>query len=566
MNTKPNDSIDLLVSAMLDGHLSEVQKEALNRLLQESPDAVARYHELLDNHEALCSIYPGEVYAESLDDEVISRSFGERSGHQAVAWFGPSLRRPVVLLAVAASLFIAVGVTGYIVGNDRGKNRNSEVAQVGRQVEQTLAGHAMLRHSVALQWTTGGKSYRDGDVLPGGKLQIESGIAEIDFFCGATLTIEGPAVLDVQSDWSVKVASGRLRANVPPAARGFIVQTNEAEIIDLGTEFALDVGAENSRVEVIDGEVALRGGTHDGVHLTTGQHQWLGQQQAATGGDKISSFADVESRRKDAEAERFSKWQAFSHRQQQDERLIAYYKIADMPPGRTVPNASSTGVESEATLVGPVQRSTGRFGHLSTGLEFDRIGARARTRIDGEFQAFTFSTWVRIDSLDHVYNALFMSDGYETGELHWQIRDDGSLMFSVMVDDTQELQHFSERDGSLVKTAGLAKVYYTPPVWDISKSGRWFHFVAVYDPAGHQVTQYVNGDLVSNEPISDKFTIENLKIGPAEIGNWGQPFRKTPWFSVRNLNGTIDEMTIYNAALEQDEIHNLYEQGKPLGY
>ncbi|TWT91703.1 LamG-like jellyroll fold domain-containing protein [Neorhodopirellula pilleata] len=566
MNTQPNDSIDPLVSAMLDGHLSGEQRVALNQRLQESPDAVNRYHELLDNHEALCSIYPGEVYAESLDDEFVSRSVSDGPSHRPETWFGPSLKRMVMLLAIAASLLMTVGLAGYIVGNDRGKDRNSEAAVVGRQVEQTIAGHAMLRHSVALQWTTGAKSYRDGDVLPGGKLQIESGIAEIDFFCGATLTIEGPAVLDVQSDWSVKVASGRLRANVPPAARGFIVQTSEAEIIDLGTEFALDVGAESSRVEVIDGEVALRGGVHDGVHLTTGQHQWLGQQRAASGGDKISGFADLESRREDAEAERFSKWQAFSQKHQRDKRLIAYYKIADMPPGRTVPNAALSGVGKEATLVGPVQRSTGRFGQPSTGLEFDRIGARARTRIDGEFKAFTFSTWVRIDSLDHVYNALFMSDGYETGELHWQIRDDGSLMFSVMIDDTQEMHHFSERDGSLVKAAGLAKVYYTPPVWDISKSGRWFHLVAVYDPAGHRVTQYVNGELVSNEPINDKFTIENLKIGPAEIGNWGQPFRKTPWFSVRNLNGTIDEMTIYNAALEQDEIHNLYEQGKPLGY
>ena len=37
-----------------------------------------------------------------------------------------------------------------------------------------------------------------------------------------------------------------------------------------------------------------------------------------------------------------------------------------------------------------------------------------------------------------------MSDGYETGELHWQIRNDGRLMFSVMVDDTQGIRHFSE--------------------------------------------------------------------------------------------------------------------------
>ncbi len=57
-----------------------------------------------------------------------------------------------------------------------------------------------------------------------------------------------------------------------------------------------------------------------------------------------------------------------------------------------------------------------------------------------------------------------------------------------------------------------------------------------------------------------------LRIGPAEIGNWGQPLRTSPWFSVRNLNGTIDELAIFGTALQQDEIQHLYEQGKPLGY
>jgi hypothetical protein len=440
------------------------------------------------------------------------------------------------------------------------------VTPVAFQSEQTIAGHAMLRRSVGLRWSDGADSYRDGDVLPGGELHIESGIAEVDFFCGATLTIEGPASLVVESDWLVKVESGRLRATVPPAARGFTVQTDEAEIIDLGTEFALDVDSENARVEVSDGEVALRGGSHDGVHLVKGQHRWLGDHKSGDALTSISSSLDVGRRYDNAEAERFVEWKNVTQQRQQDDRLIALYRITDMPLGRTVPNSAFSSGERDAAMVGPVQRTFGRFGQSSSGLEFDRIGARVRTRIDGEFRALTFSTWVRIDSLDQVYNALFMSDGYETGELHWQIREDGVLMFSVMVDDTQDVRHFSKRDGTEVESAGLHHVYYTPPIWDISKSGRWFHLAAVYDPANRNVTQYVNGDQVSSDRIEKKFLIDKLRIGPAEIGNWGQPFRKTPWFTVRNLNGTIDEMAIYSEALARDEIDELFKQGKPLGY
>ena len=50
------------------------------------------------------------------------------------------------------------------------------------------------------------------------------------------------------------------------------------------------------------------------------------------------------------------------------------------------------------------------------------------------------------------------------------------------------------------------------------------------------------------------------------IGNWGQPFRKTPWFAVLNLNGTIDELAIFDAVLSAEGINDLHQQGKPLGY
>ncbi|MDV6029406.1 MAG: hypothetical protein F9B45_04725 [Phycisphaera sp. RhM] len=468
-------------------------------------------------------------------------------------------------LAIAATVLALVGGVAYWFGqsNDGDDPQRVEIAQVASDepAESLIAGHATLRSAVDLQWSSDSLAFREGDVLPNGVLQFDEGIAEIDFFCGATLIVEGPAALDVESDWSVRVVKGRLRASVPPAARGFIVKAADSEIIDLGTEFAVEVGADEARVEVIDGEVELRGGRHDGDHLVTGERQWLkGSQSRPDAFKGLSTVSDLQRRREDAQSQQFEQWKTYSQQLRTDDRLIAYYPIAESDAERSIPNRAASGSELDGILVGPVTRADGRFGAASTALEFDRPGSRVRTRIDGAFDAFTFACWVRIDSLEHRYNSLFMGDGYENGEPHWQIHEDGRLMFSVMVDDTPGAGLGPAEDSR------LHRIYYTEPIWDVSESGKWLHIAAVYDPVARQVNQFVNGELISSEPITDQFHVQTLRIGTAEIGNWGQPLRNSPWFAVRNLNGAIDELAIFNAALGREEIQTLYEQGKPLGY
>jgi hypothetical protein len=500
--------------------------------------------------------------------------------------------RPAGLLAVAALLLGLMGGTAFMVGrygtrpgealvvevpveepSDAGESDRqasdpeASDPEASEDAERTIAGHASLRRAVDLKWSVSQSGYREGDVLPKGLLDIAGGVAEIDFFSGATLMVEGPAKLDLESDWSVRVISGRLRASVPPAARGFIVRAADSEIVDLGTEFAVEVGENQAQVEVIDGEVKLVGGAHDGSHLLTGERRTLaGSDVDNPWLADLSTIGDLQRRRAEAMLGRFEDWKAYSHQLRKDGRLIAYYPIVEKQEQRRVVDVASSDGSQDGTLVGLVGRVQGRFGMQSSGLEFDRPGSRVRVRIDGEFSAYTFSCWVRIDSLDHRYNALFMGDGYENGEPHWQIRDDGCLMLSVMVDDTQDIRHFNKIDKTMVKGAGLHKVYYSEPIWDVSKSGQWFHLAAAYDPLNRRVTQYANGQLVASDEIEDRFFIDQLRIGPAEIGNWGQPFRETPWFAVRNMNGTIDEMMVFDAALDANEIESIYEQGKPIGY
>jgi len=553
-----------LIFKTIDQTITPAEFDRLQDAIEQDDEVRAEYLRAVTLCESLSEI-ASETAQTTNEASVSARVLSTRSVSEE-----PRPRSRVRLpaaIGLAAAILVMVGGVAFWFGQQQ--DGTAHLANSGDPTEPKetrIAGHATLRRSVDLQWPKGGSEYRDGDVLPNGRFQFEEGVAEIDFFCGATLIVEGPAALNIESDWLVEVASGRLRANVPPAARGFIVKAAGSEIVDLGTEFALEVKSENARVEVIDGEVEIRGGQHDGNHLLTGQRQWLKGTDMPESVDGLSTLDDLNLRRENAASERFAAWQAHSQELRQDERLIAYFPIAATSADRVVRNDAGTGKGLDGKLVGPVEHAAGRFGPKSSGLKFGRPGSRVRTRIDGKFQAFTFACWVRIDSLEHVYNALFMSDGYETGELHWQIRDDGRLMFSVMVDDTQSVQTFSELEQREVETAGLARVYYSEPIWDISKSGQWFHVAAVYDPATRRVVQYANGKQVGSQEIIDKFYIDTLQIGAAEIGNWGQPFRKTPWFSVRNLNGTIDELAIFDAAFTSEEISTLFQNGKPLGY
>ena len=551
-----------LIGEWLDGRIDESNSELLQQELRESADARKAFGNFAQLDTALRQHADNDPTTETTKVVTSVDPASSPFPPRAAGW---------VRYAVAASLVIVVGTIAYQLGNTKLVTSTDAVTLTEKRADEgaetTIAGYATLRRVVGVRWSDDADAYREGDVLRAGLLKFDEGAAEIDFFCGATLVVEGPAVMELESDWSVRMIAGRLRANVPPAARGFVVKAADSEIVDLGTEFALDVGPENVHVEVIDGEVEVRGGDHDGDHLTTGQGRSLaGVRANEVSFEDLLTVRDVQQRQRNAQRKRFAEWRTYSQRLRSDDRLIAYYPITECGEDRFVPNAARTGRELDGNLVGSVNHVSGRFGLESTGLEFDRPGARVRTRIDGAFEAFTFACWAKIDSLEHRYNALFMGDGYENGEPHWQIRDDGRLMFSVMVDDTQDVRVRSATEQKIVADAGLHHVYFSEPIWDVSKSGQWFHIAAVYDPEGRRVTQYIDGQQVSQEEITDKFYVSTLRIGPSEIGNWGQPFRKSPWFAVRNLNGTIDELAIFDAALSHEEIELLYEQGKPLGH
>jgi hypothetical protein len=80
----------------------------------------------------------------------------------------------------------------------------------------------------------------------------------------------------------------------------------------------------------------------------------------------------------------------------------------------------------------------------------------------------------------------------------------------------------------------------------------WRHYVGTWD--GATICLYENGKLVSSESYSGKPTIDgNQDLEMGKLGSWD---RDHGWY----FSGRIDEVCIFNRALNASEVRMLYEQ------
>jgi len=462
-------------------------------------------------------------------------------------------------IAAAAAIAFLIGIgSDWILSNS--SEEIDAVATSDSSIEATANGYAVV-HGIIDAKTESGEEIHAGDILGSETISLVSGSARVDFFSGAQVYIEAPAKLEIRSAWEAAFHSGKLRAKIPPAARGFVIEANGRRIVDLGTEFGVDTSANEVKVEVFSGKVELAD-----RELLKGQAVSLTMDGRTTpiqsNIDSFSNLFTMATGISDSANRSFANWTEYSDSFSRDSRLIAYYPFISKPADRNdwVPSGLYPENKELDGAVVLAEWVDGRWSGLKGAMEFRRPGSRIRVNIPGEFKAYTFSCWARIDSLDRKYNALFLADSYQTGEPHWQIRNDGVLMIGVMVDDQAPSLNLNVAPG--VSLLGRSKNYYSPPFWDMTMSGQWLHLVSIYDPEGRKAIHYVNGEKIHEQAIEDDFKIDRLRIGNAEIGNWGDPNRKDPSYAIRNLNGRIDELAIFDAALSEKEIKTLYEKGQ----
>ena len=171
----------------------------------------------------------------------------------------PGLRAAIRPGAVAAAALLAAGL-GWMAwpGAKPGPGGPVPVAfpAVYPKVE-TSSGLAMVVKLDGIGWgSSTDPRPGEGDVLGAGRFRIESGRATLSMLTGVVLDVEGPADVELVSDAKVICHRGRVRARVPAGAEGFLVLGPSSAVVDLGTEFGLNVGLDGkTRGRVFKGKL-----------------------------------------------------------------------------------------------------------------------------------------------------------------------------------------------------------------------------------------------------------------------------------------------------------------------
>ena len=92
-------------------------------------------------------------------------------------------------------------------------------------------------------------------------------------------------------------------------------------------------------------------------------------------------------------------------------------------------------------------------------------------------------------------------------------------------------------------------------------SGEWNMLAVTYDRTAGEVAHYVNGNQISLELIPEHATVPRINLSAASIANWAEPmYRTDEEFTCRNLNGSVDELFIFDGVLGASEIATMYSQ------
>ena len=94
--------------------------------------------------------------------------------------------------------------------------------------------------------------------LSSGRIELESGVAIIDFDGGARLALQGPAVLEPLGPKAARLHRGNATVRCEDGLYSFSLLTPNSTIMDLGTEFGVSVEADGtSEVHVLQGEIEI---------------------------------------------------------------------------------------------------------------------------------------------------------------------------------------------------------------------------------------------------------------------------------------------------------------------
>lgn len=230
-----------LFTDCVSGEISPEQHELLQEFLKGDSQARAAFREFMDLEAGLRTWATEDAEAELTHVATPRRKAGGRS------------KRRLLAVATAAASVALVAMSLWMLWHEDDPSHPIAHFSGGDGVP-TFTSLGTIRQEEGCVWEPP-ITLASGGKFSLGSLSLVSGNAELQFTSGTNIVLEGPCEVEVLSANAAYLHAGKVFVDVAELSDGFTLETPDATIVDLGTEYAVSLDDESTEVHVFEGSV-----------------------------------------------------------------------------------------------------------------------------------------------------------------------------------------------------------------------------------------------------------------------------------------------------------------------
>jgi hypothetical protein len=512
------DPLDLAMSAVLSREAGPEEIVLIEEALRHDPEFRRHYLKLMEMEAMLAAEFPAVQLPGWTPGGVVSRPRGRGR------WLG---------LAAAAAAVLAVAA-GWWFQREEAAPMLADGGEERPDLTLTLAKVTTLSSASA---RFEGLALTGGERLQGGLLELEEGHVALTFDSGAVLTLQGPAMFRLESEFRGSLLGGDMTARVPEQAKGFVVLTPTSFLRDLGTSFSVSVkDSKTTDLHVIEGRVEASptgGGPRDAA-------RWIRAGEAVRlSGGQIRDIDFANSRAPAAE----SASPRVAPAVHWDFESWSGNRCSSAPGGHLLELMRGSMAETPTLVQGPVGQAMLLDGRGHFGLSnYPGVGGSAPRTV-----AFWILLQPDVPSDSQTPNGI-IAWGVNQAARKWQVAWNKGLTQGVVGAPRIE---FGE--GYVIGSTDL-------------RDGRWHHVAVVYlggaeaDVSTH-IRLYVDGRLEQISGRQQQVIATDTRSGIAEPLNIGRYLGRWPGREPFFFEGGLDEVQVFEEAILPAQIVELSQAG-----